>query len=199
LKALDTLHSIAWRRPCNSPSKPAPKPSARSTRLHARIGQGDSLGLLTRTLESGSVGEQQTALASLAKLPSGRGHTLGQWLDKLIAGQAPKEIQLDISKPAPIGIRDAQGQVPKNIWSAAEGRSVARYSEALYGGNVQKPEVSMKNRRRNACLPQVGAPKGGEAGPNLSDSANGSRASTSSNPLSIPTRDRARIRERISR
>jgi len=98
---------------------------------------------------------------------------------KLIAGQAPKEIQSTSSKQHQSRIRDAQGPKVQKILDARPKDDPCSVIARPCRWNVQEGrKVSMKKPETNAALPQVGA-EAGEAGPNLSDIANGSRASTS--------------------
>jgi hypothetical protein len=72
-----------------------------ATQLQAQTKPTVAYGQLKATLESGSIGEKQTALAALGTIPgSAADEILSQWLDKLANGQVVKDLQLDLLEAA---------------------------------------------------------------------------------------------------
>ncbi len=129
-----------------------------------------ALARITGILESGSVGEKQTALAAVVSVEGSAAATvLKLWMEKLIEGAVPKEMQLDVL--------DAASKRPEKILKEL----VARYETtrpkddvlgvervALFGGDAVVGKKIFLERADVACVRchQVNG-EGGEAGPVL--------------------------------
>jgi quinoprotein glucose dehydrogenase len=142
-----------------------------ATRLQAQLKPFDAAGPLAKTLETGTVGEKQAAFATLGTLQdAGADQTLAQWLDKLIAGQVPKEIQLDLIEAA--GKRPAEA-VKQNLASYEASKPkddpMAEFRETLFGGDAAEGRKVFFERAEAQCLRcHKIKGEGGEVGADLS-------------------------------
>jgi quinoprotein glucose dehydrogenase len=134
----------------------------------------EELTKLSRKLEEGATAEKQSALAALASVnDDGATKLLSAWLDRLLAGQVVKELQLDVL--------DAVQKSQSLVTSAATKEKVAQYEavrdsrdplakwrECLYGGDVEDGKAIFTERQDAACLRchKING-EGGEAGPEL--------------------------------
>ncbi len=140
------------------------------SRLQAQLQPEEALVRLRATLDTGTVGEQQSAFATIGTLPAGEADkVLVEWLGKLIAGVLKPEVSLDLldaaakreARDVRARIRDFENQRP----SADDLRS---YRECLVGGDagvgrrifIEKAEASCVR-----CHKMNG--EGGEVGPDL--------------------------------
>jgi quinoprotein glucose dehydrogenase len=114
--------------------------------------------------------EKQGALAILGGLESTTADTLlAQWLDKLIAGDVPKEIQFDLlgaasQRTSPL-IKD---KLQKYASSQLKDDEFTGYREALYGGNAEAGRKIFLERADVSCVRcHKVKGEGGEVGPEL--------------------------------
>ena len=115
-----------------------------------------------------STHESQGALAILAGIKSPAADTaIGTWLDRLVAKQAPAELELDILEAARqrTGL---QAKVKQYEQGRPQGQSVAAYREALAGGDAERGRAIFFDKSEVSCLRchKVGG-VGGEVGPEL--------------------------------
>ncbi len=143
---------------------------AEATRLQARLPASEAITPLTLALEKGSITEKQSAFAALALLSNERVNpVLDQWLDRLMAGQVPAEVQLDLmqaaikrsSKPLQEKLARYEASLPKND-------GLAPYRVALRGGEALAGKRIFLERQDAACAKchKIGG-EGGEVGPEL--------------------------------
>ena len=72
-----------------------------SLRFASLLKPAGAIAQITRVLESGSVGEKQSALGTLGNMKEKEvSDLLDQWVDRLVAGQVPAELQLDVLEAA---------------------------------------------------------------------------------------------------
>lgn len=126
---------------------------------------------LAKSLHEGTTAERQAALATLAKIDLPAADTvLESWLAKLLAGEVPAEIELDLLTAA------AGRESPEIIKQLAqfeaarpEGNVLAKYRESLQGGDAERGEEIFFTRADVSCqrCHKVGD-RGGEVGPDLS-------------------------------
>src|SRR5207244_744346 len=125
-----------------------------ATRLQGRLPASEAIAPLTLALEKGSITEKQSALASLAMLSNERVNTLlEQWLDRLIGGQVPAEVQLDLieaatkrsAKPLQEKIARYEASLPKND-------PLGPYRVALRGGEALAGKKIFLERQDAACV-----------------------------------------------
>jgi quinoprotein glucose dehydrogenase len=141
-----------------------------ATQLQAQTRPIQALGHLTATLENGSIGEKQTALAALATIAEPEVEKiLSQWLDKLGNGQVPKELQLDLLEAAEKKPASAlKEKVEKYQAAQSKDDPLLGFREALYGGDASVGKTIFFERAEVACLRchKING-EGGDVGPNL--------------------------------
>lgn len=126
-------------------------------------------------LENGRPRERQGAFAVLAEShDSAADEALSAWLERLIAGKVPAEIQLDLIEAA--GRRESP-EVRKRLERYEASRSktdpLAAYRETLAGGNFRRGMRVFLSKADVSCLRchkvkgPDGQPYGGEVGPDL--------------------------------
>jgi quinoprotein glucose dehydrogenase len=139
-------------------------------RLLAKISPGDAVARLRVVLSTGSLGERQNALAAVAGIegPSADAVLL-QWMEGLLGGSMPRELQLDVLEAAS---KRTNATIRARIqrYESARPRNdpVAPFREALAGGNATEGRKIFLERAEASCLRchQVGG-NGGEVGPRL--------------------------------
>ena len=126
-------------------------------------------------LEKGGLRERQGAFAVLAENPDpATDKVLAAWLDRLIAGKVPAEIQLDLieaagRRPSP----EVQKRLDRYEASRSKTDPLAAYRETLAGGDVRRGLNVFLSKAEVSCLRchKVKAPDGpsygGEVGPEL--------------------------------
>lgn len=125
---------------------------------------------LAKLLETGSLGEKQNALGLLANQPPASvAPILMVWLDRLRAGKAPKEMELDILEAArrssdPL----VTGQLERHLAGRPKNTPLSPYLETLFGGDAAKGRAIFFERADLGCLRchKVGD-EGGLVGPDL--------------------------------
>jgi len=126
---------------------------------------------LGKSLADGTTAERQAALTSLAKidLPTADA-LLATWLNKLIAGEAPREIELELltaaaAKPSP----EIKQLVEQFDAARPANDPLAKYRESLVGGDAERGETIFFERADVSCqrCHKIGD-RGGEVGPDLS-------------------------------
>jgi quinoprotein glucose dehydrogenase len=141
-----------------------------ATLLEGRLTTSDPVTRIGATLEKGSLGEKQTALAALGALPGASANELiGQWLDRLNAGALPEELRLDVLDAAAKRTSELiQQKLTTYAMSRPKDDPLAPYEVTLFGGAsalgkrifFEKPEAQcVRCHRING--------KGGDVGPDL--------------------------------
>jgi quinoprotein glucose dehydrogenase len=142
-----------------------------ATRLQALLKPSDSTGPLARTLETGTVGEKQAAFETLGTLQdAGADQILVQWLDKLIAGRVPKEMQLDLIQAAGKRPIDAvKRKLASYEASKPKDDPMAEFRETLFGGDAAEGRKVFFERAEAQCMRcHKIKGEGGEVGADLS-------------------------------
>ncbi|HVR75993.1 MAG TPA: HEAT repeat domain-containing protein, partial [Planctomycetota bacterium] len=139
-------------------------------RILARLRPVEAVRVLEAALEHGTTAERQGALASLAKLKDSRtAAILSTWMDRLLAGAVPLEIELDLLEAAAIeGSPELGAKLLKRNEARTPGDPTAPFRECLAGGDAgrgkrvfhEKKEVSCQRCHRTEG-------SGGEVGPSL--------------------------------
>jgi quinoprotein glucose dehydrogenase len=120
-------------------------------------------------LESGSIAERQTALATLAEGDPAGDALLGQQMDRLLAGTLPKELELDLLEA--VGKRKSQAlqaQAAKYLAGLPKDNPLAPYRAVLHGGNAESGRKIFIENQQVACFRchKVHG-EGGDVGPEL--------------------------------
>jgi quinoprotein glucose dehydrogenase len=126
---------------------------------------------LAARLESGTLREKQAALTSLGALrDAAADQLLLQWLDKLLKGDLPKELQLDLLEAA---AKRADGRVKHQLEKYNEAKPkddlLAEFRETLYGGKAAEGKAIFFERPEAQCVRchKINN-QGGDVGPDLS-------------------------------
>jgi quinoprotein glucose dehydrogenase len=140
------------------------------TKLLAQINPGDAVKAVAGILGAGTVSEKQSALAVAGTLKGeAADQLLGEWLDRLIDGQAGREIQLDLLQAA--SNRDS-ALIKDKLKQYESGRpsndEFLGFRETLYGGNAEAGKKIFMERPDASCIRchKIHG-KGGEVGPDL--------------------------------
>src|SRR5262249_14426190 len=139
-------------------------------RLMARLQPRDAVSALQAVLDKGETMERQGALALLGEIKEpAADRLLADWLDKLLAGRAPAEIQLDLLQA---GAKRQAEAVKHRLAQVEAGRQkndhLANYRETLYGGDAEAGRQIFLYKTEVACLRcHKVRGEGGEVGPDL--------------------------------
>ena len=155
---------------------PGSRSRTEALRVLAKVDPAQAIAPVQDRLEHGSPAERQGAIAVLAAMPGDVPRaTLLQWLDRLIAGQVPDVIQLDLLEAA--GRRkEPEFRRKLDQYEAAKpkGDFLAAYREVLVGGDAQRGMALFTTRAELECVrchklkSPSGETVGGEVGPELS-------------------------------
>ena len=78
---------------------------------------------------------------------------LGKWFDKLLAGQAPRELQLDLLEAAAQrGSPALKDELARYESSRPKKESIDPYRETLYGGDAQRGRAIFFDRTEVGCV-----------------------------------------------
>lgn len=142
-----------------------------AARLQANAGSARELGAV---LEKASVAEKQAALASLAGARDrAAARLLGSWLEKLVAGQVPPELQLDVlqavsKNPALAASPRVQSQLRRLESTRDPNDPLAKWRDCLYGGDAEEGRKTFIERQDAACFRcHKIKGEGGDVGPEL--------------------------------
>lgn len=144
-----------------------------SLRFQSQLKPSGAMAQIHRALETGTLGEKQSALGTLGSMntPESDG-LLITWMDQLLAGKVPPELQLDLVEAA--GKRDSAEMKAK--LQAFEAKTsgedqLAPFRLALTGGNAEDGRKIFFERAEAACVrchKVAGqSAEGGEVGPEL--------------------------------
>ena len=136
----------------------------------ARLRADEALPLLRDALDNGSQPERQGALTTLGTLNHPHAdELLADCLDRLVAGQLPAELALDLLTAA---AQRESGTVRDKLAAYENGRrsddSLAQYRECLDGGDAQRGRTIFHEKTEAACLRcHKLINQGGQVGPDL--------------------------------
>ena len=172
LKALASLEDPKIEEALNVAQSDANEELRRAaTRLQATVRSSGAATRLGATLETGTPGEKQAALTALGSLPDpAADDILSGWLTRLLAGDVPREIQLDLIEAAARRSSPAlKEKLEKYQSSKPKDDPMADYREALYGGNAAEGKRIFFDRPEASCARchKING-EGGEVGPDLS-------------------------------
>jgi quinoprotein glucose dehydrogenase len=178
--ALTALDQLADPRRIEAAQRALLLPGHRSRtqalRVLAKVDPAAAIQPLRDRLAHGTIAEQQGAIAVLAAMPGDAPRAeLMHWLDRLITGRVPAEIQLDLIEAA--GGRsepDVRKKLEQYQAARPQNDALAPYREVLSGGDSQRGLSVFKTKSAVECLRchKVKEPGGdlvgGEVGPELS-------------------------------
>jgi quinoprotein glucose dehydrogenase len=177
LKALESLHddrlADTARRAADAP---ALKLRNEGRRILARVAPGEALPLLEAALAQGLAAEQQGVIAILATIDDPRADAvLARLLDKLIAGQLPPAIQLDVIEAASQRTSsEVRERLERYQTSKPKDDPLAPFRETLAGGDARRGRQIFFEKAEVSCLRchkvrfrGRGEAIGGEVGPEL--------------------------------
>ncbi len=169
----EALNTLALQKSARLPDafKLALADKNETVRLAAlRLPGGADTTTLLATLGKGSMAEKQAALAALAtSTDPAADDALAKQLDRLIAGQAEKELQLDILEAAAKRTAPAVKERGQRFEKSRDAKdALAPWRETLFGGNAAAGRKTFVERQDAACLRchKVNG-EGGEVGPEL--------------------------------
>lgn len=139
--------------------------------LQAAIHPGEALSFLTAVMENGTVAEKQDALAAIGTMEYGSAdNLLADWLNKLIEGKVPREIQFDLLEAARARKASALVQAKLKQYEAGlpKNDQLAGYRETLYGGDAAAGKKIFTERPEASCARcHKVQGEGGNVGPDL--------------------------------
>ena len=142
-----------------------------ATSLQGKVRTSNAATKLAATLGNSSVGEKQAALAALGALQDpAADDVLSGWLTRLLAGDVPKEIQLDLLDAASKrNAPEVKEKLEKYQASKPKDDPLAEYRETLYGGNAAEGKKIFFERPEASCVRchKING-EGGDVGPDLS-------------------------------
>ncbi|PYL00107.1 MAG: heme-binding protein [Verrucomicrobia bacterium] len=142
-----------------------------ATMLQGKVKSSNAATKLTATLDNGSLGEKQAALAALGALQDpAADDVLSGRLTRLLAGDVPREIQLDLLEAAAKRSSEAvKEKLEKYQESKPKDDPIAGYREVLHGGNAAEGKTMFFERPEASCVRchKING-EGGEVGPDLS-------------------------------
>jgi quinoprotein glucose dehydrogenase len=142
-----------------------------ATTLQAQSKPKDAAAQLRTVLEKGTLGEKQNALTTLAALTDSPAadEILAQWMDKMLAGEVPPDLQLDVldaaAKRTAQSIKDKLDRFDRSRPAADELRA---FRECLVGGHDQEGKKVFLEKVEASCVRchKING-EGGEVGPDL--------------------------------
>ncbi len=172
LRALSTLNLSEFQKALNvAQSDQKEELRKTATELQAMAGTSGAADKLAATLEKGTLGEKQAAFAALGALHDPAADALlEKWLDRLVAGQVPKELELDLIEAA--GKRsssEVKQKLAKYQASKPKDDVLVSYEECLFGGNADAGKKIFFERADVQCVRchRING-TGGDVGPDLS-------------------------------
>jgi quinoprotein glucose dehydrogenase len=141
-----------------------------ASRIQAQLKPRDAASQIKGVLEKGSLKEKQSAFATLATIPGTAADTIiSDWLEKIMARQAPAELTLDVLDAA--NQRQAPAiktKLQKFETSRPADDNLRAYRECLTGGNGEEGRKIFLERPDVSCVRchKING-EGGEVGPEL--------------------------------
>ena len=142
-----------------------------ATFLQGKLNSPQAATALATTLDNGTIGDKQAALAVLGNVPGQAADELiAHWLDKLITGKLPNEIRLDLLDAA---TKRAAPVVKEKLasYAAAQPKDdpMSGFRSALFGGDAADGKKIFFDRPEAQCVRchKING-EGGDVGPDLS-------------------------------
>ncbi len=178
--ALEALDALGDPGRALAASRALVLPGARSRTaalgLLAKIDPAAAIAPLEKQFENGSVIERQGAIAIVAALPGDAARRLlSSWVDRLLAGRAAAEIQLDLVEAADKRPEaEFRDRIKKYESTKRKDDLLSAYREVLVGGDLERGRRIFNSRSDVECIrchkvkSAGGELTGGEVGPELS-------------------------------
>jgi quinoprotein glucose dehydrogenase len=148
-----------------------PRLRAEGRRVLAALRPAEALPALASALEKGSTVEKQQAFDVLGAMKGEHVESLlGRWLDRLLAGQVPAEVRLDLVEAAE---KHPTADIKKKLaqYEAArpKGEPFGPWRDSLSGGDAEAGRRIFLYRSEVSCLRchKAGGEGTGEVGPDL--------------------------------
>jgi quinoprotein glucose dehydrogenase len=138
--------------------------------IQARLKPGDAAAALRTALEKGSLREKQNAFQTLGTVPGAAAdEMLGQWLDRLLAGNIATELQLDLLEAAEKrSSREVKERLTRFERTRPADDDLRSYRECLQGGSAEEGRKIFIERVEVSCVRcHKAGGEGGEVGPDL--------------------------------
>jgi quinoprotein glucose dehydrogenase len=138
--------------------------------IHLRSEAGDPTAAVLKTIESGSIEEKQSAFEMLGTMPASPAvdPVLVMWLDRVVSGKAPRELELEILEAAS---KRKDPLIKSQLESYEKKRAsnpMLKYSECLAGGDADAGKKIFFERADLGCVRcHKLKGTGGEVGPDL--------------------------------
>lgn len=140
--------------------------------LLAKQNPQNALPEISQALKSGATVEKQLAFAALGsmKMPKARA-ILEEWMGKLIAGDVPASLQLDVLQAARENGGSLEKLLQKYNATIPMDDLVAKYRACLEGGDAEEGRRIFLERTELSCVRchKISGMGGGDVGPELSD------------------------------
>jgi len=149
-------------------TRPAVRSEARA--MLARLRPDAMLPEIEKAIAEGSILERQSALDILAGLNTAGSDALAsRWLDRLLSGSVPPEIELEVLEAASRRRTPETAAGLERFRTARETAEPAvRYREALAGGSAERGRVIFHEKQEVSCLRcHKVSGRGGSVGPDL--------------------------------
>ena len=149
-------------------SRPVVRSEARA--MLARLRPDAMLPEIEKAIAEGSILERQSALDILAVLSAaGADAVAARWLDRLLSGSVPPEIELELLEAASRRRTPETAAGLERLRGSRESSEPAvRYREALAGGSAERGRVIFHEKQEVSCLRcHKVSGKGGSVGPDL--------------------------------
>ncbi len=142
-----------------------------ATRLRVELHlPGGGVEALSKVLEIGTTGEKQNILTTLGGMPEPAAAAIfEQYLDRLLAGKVPKELQLELLEAAAKRTEEGvKSRLAKVQASYPANTPLAAYSFALAGGSAAEGRKVFMEKAEASCIRCHKVNNdGAEVGPNL--------------------------------
>ena len=142
-------------------------------RLQSELRPAGALDRIEQTLRAGTLSEKQNALGTLGNVSdSAADMILNAWMDRLLAGDVPPELQLDVIDAAAKREDPAlKTKIEAFQAKASEAGELGRFAVTLYGGNKEEGRRIFFERPEASCVRchkiEGENSEGGEVGPEL--------------------------------
>ena len=142
-----------------------------ATRLEGKLPTANAVNRMAAILENGTIGERQTAMATLGTLPgSSADELINHWLDRLQTGNMPKELRLEVLEAAGKRTSNAVKQkLAAYEATCSKDDPLAPYEAALFGGTAAEGKRVFYEKPEAQCVRchRING-QGGDVGPDLS-------------------------------